>query len=306
MNIKKILYLVLLTINCFTRAQDTSDRSNTITIAPLVNSKSKYLYSQYPVALDLHDTVFKRNYSIATKTMLKEATWSDLGCFLYGVICYGIERKILRRKTAHIENYLLRSNLTQNTDTQKQILTPAQIAANKAYADRVVRTISCFEPMYGAEQFLQTIKDQGHPMFAFSNIACGSYDLLLQKYPQIMNKFAGRIIIENHDTPDKSEPAAYQRCLDIITKKTGTAPQKIIFYDDSSKKLNLAEQFRGTKITMDSNGKSITKTEPESRFIPVLCQPGSPAQIAASRALVLTKLAEARGNINPERLRTID
>jgi FMN phosphatase YigB (HAD superfamily) len=307
---KKNLSLVLLTISCLIQAQDTKNPNTsatpaqaTITANP-VTSNTPYLYPQYPVALDLHDTVFKRKYSIVTDTMLKEATWSDLGCFLYGVICYGIETKILRRKTLHIENYLL-PDLALNTTTT---LTPAQIAANQAYADRVVRMISCFEPMNGAADFLQTIKDQGHPMFAFSNIASGSYELLTRKYPEIMRKFDGRVIIENSKIPDKSEPAAYQRCLDIVTKTTGTKPEKVIFYDDSPKKLDLAKQFKATKITIDRDGKSITTTEPESRFIPVLCQSGSPAQITTSRALLLNTLAtvKAHAEYNPDKLQTID
>lgn len=259
----------------------------TITANPVI-SNPPYLYSQYPVALDLHDTVLERDYSIATNTMLKKASWSDLGCFLWGVICYGVERKILRRKTPNIENYLLASNITQNPDTtdtattSQKSLTLAQIAANQTYEQHVVNTISCFKPMAGAKEFLQAIKTQGHPIFAFSNIGHKSFDLLAQKYPQLMCEFNGRVIIEDHTTPDKSDPKAYQRCLDIVRQTTGTAPERIIFYDDSPGKLAAAEKFRA-------------ETETASRFIPILCEPGSSAQIAASRAKVSAKLAELRG-----------
>ncbi|HLB93912.1 MAG TPA: HAD family hydrolase [Candidatus Babeliales bacterium] len=300
---KKILNLILLTISCLISAQNliaadsTTDSSTSVPILSTLATSKIRDNGQFTenhsadLAIDLHDTLLKRRKSIAVDEFVwdKKASWGDLGYFLWSVTCYGIEKKILGRKTANIEAYV-QKNITTYTS-----LTPEAIEKSDDYAARAIRALSCFVPADGAEEFLKNIKSQGHRMFLFSNIGPKSYKLFTRKYPAIMSQFDNVAIIENNTISPKPDPTAYQHCLDIITNTNQAKPEVIVFYDDDQKKLKAATDF-------------IAPGDTKSRFIPVLYQSSSPAEIAASRALLLDTLSKVkiREEYNPDKLRTID
>ena len=217
-------------------------------IAAASTSTATTTQDQIVVAMDLHGTVLAQHNSMAFKTWGALPWHTKLTYFpkfMGGVLDYAY-KKARHQPVAGIEHHLL-----ADTDSPE-------------YAQIVTNTVSCFQPLPGADQLLSELKSAGIKVFAFSNIGPRSYEQLMQQYPQVMTQFDGRIILEKPDTPRKNQGLAYQRCAQVITAITGKVPTKIIFFDDNLSNLQLAHAV-------------------DQRFIPVLCQSKTAPQIAISR-----------------------
>lgn len=235
-----------------TVAATISPTTPTPAISGIINTPPTLAATDIIVVMDLHDTTFMPDYELVLDA------WNSLPLkfklkyfpkFLWQLTNYGWQ-KLFTKAVTGIEHQLIKPN----TDPQYQQL--------------ITQTISGFKPMPGVQRLLTKLNQAGIKVCAFSNIGPLSYQLLSQKYPEICNQFAGRIILENWSTPSKSQPAAYQRCIAEVTKILGHAPTQIIFFDDSLSNLQLA-----------------VKTDP--RFVPVQCQSQNGKALALSQQKLL-------------------
>ncbi|MEX0939936.1 MAG: HAD-IA family hydrolase [Candidatus Babeliales bacterium] len=186
---------------------------------------------------DLHDVLVKKNYPKILRYLVRH-------CYRIDLLCFFLSPSFIK----HIIQLLTTSRVPEHYI----VSTAKKYPKFSPFVDVIINMMNEQVPIDDTLGLVAELKNQGHPLYLFSNIGQRTFAQFKQRFPHIVNLFDDVAVAQENDNWIQKP---YHEAFEKFIKKFNLSAHQCIFIDNNKRNINTARECGFNTILYQSPEK---------------------------------------------------